>query len=69
MKKEIISGMKCTVSNWGDLYFARDSRPFINADCVVIKICKSGLIQVALESNPKLTYSVPKRNIIFVKND
>lgn len=39
------------------------ARPFIGQPCVVIKICKSGLVQVHLALSPKQTISVPQLNI------
>lgn len=60
-------GTLCTVNTLGDICMSSEVRPFIRAPCVVIKITKAGLVQIALESNVKLTYSVPLRNIDFQK--
>ena len=57
------SGDKCTVNGIGDLFMECEAREFINAKCVVVKITRAGLVQVALRSNQKHTYSVAKRNI------
>ena len=59
----LMSGFPCTVNRRGDLYFEYESREFIDAECVIVKKTKSGLIQVALKDNPKRVYSVPQRNI------
>ena len=56
---------KCTINTDGDLWMDADAREFIGQVCVVVKTTKSGLIQVALDSNHKKTYSFPKRNVTF----
>jgi hypothetical protein len=61
--KDIIPGMRCTVNRHGDIYFDTAIRLFLGADCIVIKITKSGLVQVALTEFPKQVYSVPAHNI------
>ena len=58
-----IAGAECTVNNDGDLFACYDAREFIDAECVIVKKTRAGLIQVALKNNPKRTYSVPQRNI------
>ena len=58
-------GMKCIVNNGGDLYMWYEARPFIGKECTIIKRTRSGLIQVSLNSNPKLTLSVGQTNITF----
>ena len=57
------AGADCTVNRNGDLYMERESREFIDKECVIVKTTKSGLIQVALKENSKRVYSVPKINI------
>ena len=54
---------KCTVNSKGDLCINRESHKFIGMPCIFIKTCKSGLYQVALLSNRRLTISVPRSNI------
>ena len=56
---------KCTINADGDLWMDADARPFIHRSCVVVKVTKSGLIQVALESDHTQKYSFPKRNVEF----
>lgn len=56
-------GTRCTVNDSGDLYMMREARPFIWADCVIVKVTKGGLVQVALVVDQRKTYSVPGRNI------
>jgi hypothetical protein len=56
-------GVKCTVSGRGDLMMVRADGHLIGKDCVIVKRCKSGLIQVALEDNPKYMRSIPQSNV------
>jgi hypothetical protein len=63
-----LPGTICTVNTRGDIYMSAEARPFIGARCIVIKITKSGLVQIALESNVNLKYSVPLSNIEFRTN-
>lgn len=57
-------GRPCTVNGEGDLAMNYDARRwFIGAPCVVVKLTKAGLVQVALADDPKRTISVPIRNI------
>lgn len=56
-------GEQCTVNGMGDLAMDVDMRILIGADCIIVKRTKSGLIQVALEWDPKYVRSVPQRNI------
>ena len=58
-----ISPVKCKVNNKGDLFMNFEARPFIGSDCTIIKRTKSGLIQVFLNSNPKIMISVAQQNI------
>jgi hypothetical protein len=60
---EFPEGLQCTVNGGGDLAMNAEARPFIGAACVVVKMTKAGLAQVALADNPKRTISVPIRNI------
>lgn len=65
---EGIVGRSCTINRAGDLYMLSEARPFIGAACVVLKITKSGLVQVSLKENPKMVYSFPKRNVDLAPN-
>lgn len=56
-------GSEHYVNGLGDLYFDRESRPFIRQRVVVLKKTKAGLYQIALISDRKKTYSLPKRNL------
>ena len=56
-------GTECTVNGFRDLAFESEAKKFIGEDCVIVKRCRSGLIQVALINNPKMVYSVPQSNI------
>jgi hypothetical protein len=56
-------GDQCTVNDRGDLFMDWGARMFIGKPCVIVKRCKSGLIQIALEINPRYVYSVPQRNV------
>ena len=60
------TGVRCRVNGSGDLYCLAESRPFIDQPCIIVKRCKSGLIQVSLESDPKQQYSAPQRNIDII---
>jgi len=59
----INDGMNCTVSGRGDLFMDVGMRPFINSECKIVKITKSGLVQVCLVRDTRRLASVPKRNI------
>jgi len=50
----------------GDIAFDVEVRPFLDSDCILIKVTKSGLIQVALSTDMRKTYSVPLKNISMV---
>ena len=56
-------GTPCTVNKSGDMYMIFEARDFFDEPCVVIKQTKAGLVQVALQSNTKQTFSFPQRNI------
>ena len=56
-------GILCTVNGNGDLGMIHQAKPFIHKSCIIVKKCRSGLIQVALESDPRQMYSVPESNI------
>lgn len=44
-----------------------DIRPHIGNECVVIKTCKSGLVQIKMRENEKVVFSVPKYNLTPVQ--
>ncbi len=48
----------------GDFGCIPDAYPFLYKDLKFIKKTRSGLYQMSLKSDPKKTYSFPKRNII-----
>jgi len=56
-------GMACTVTGAGDLGLHAEARPYLNALCVVVKVTKAGMVQVAKVYDRKHTISVPPRNI------
>ena len=57
-------GDKCTVNPSGDIGIDQYIRlHFIDQDCLIVKKCKSGLIQVCLAADPKKVISVPETNI------
>ena len=56
-------GDRVTLNRLGDLWMDADSRPFIGAECQVLKVTKAGLIQVALSSDTRKTYSAAKSNV------
>lgn len=63
-------GALCTVNGSGDLMMDKmGAGRMIGKDCVIVKVCKSGLILVQLENNPKVVEPVPKRNIQERKHD
>jgi len=64
--EDLYTGMHCTVNRWGDIAFDVEVRPFLDSDCILIKVTKSGLIQVALSTDMRKTYSVPLKNISMV---
>lgn len=55
----IAPGTPCTLENIRDLYMETESRPFIGAECIVVKTTKGGLIQVRLAGDPRRVYSAP----------
>lgn len=61
-------GQKCTLNRCGDLFMDYEARTFIGAECVVLKVTKAGLVQVALQDDPKRTYSAPLRNVVVTPN-
>lgn len=61
-------GQQCTLNRRGDLFMEHEARPFIDAPCVVVKRTKAGLVQVALKSDPRQTYSAPLRNVTLRPN-
>jgi len=67
--KELKHGDICTVNLNGDMWCEFESRQFINRSCIFQQINKSGLVMIALKSNPKLVYSVPQSNISEWKED
>lgn len=58
-------GAPCTVSGYGDLWMERSKRDFIREPCVIVKVCKSGLVMVALASDTRKVTSVAQRNILL----
>ena len=69
MKRDFIAGDACTINGSGDLMMLHEARPFIGRECVVVKLTKSGLVQVALRAEPKMRYSFPQRNVDLKPND
>ena len=63
MNKVMTPGSSCTINRSSDMWSDPESHKFIDADCIIIKTCKSGLIMVQLADNPKITFCAPKRNI------
>lgn len=61
-------GQECTLNRHGDLFMVHEARAFIDAPCVVVKRTKAGLVQVALKSDPRQTYSAPLRNATVTPN-
>jgi hypothetical protein len=60
-------GDLCTVERLGDIWFLSEARPFIEKECIFIKVTKAGLYQVALKSNPKLVMSFAKSHISAIE--
>lgn len=58
-------GDPCSLNSLGDLYMTYEARPFIDAECEFVKITKSGLVMVRLKSDPKQTFSAPRRNVVI----
>lgn len=56
----------CTVNRSRDLFCMHESRAFIGAKCNFIKITKSGLYHICLDSDKKNTISLPKYNIDMI---
>lgn len=51
------------VNNSGDLYCDAGAREFINQPVTIVKVCKSGLYLVSLNSCPNKTFSLAKKNL------
>lgn len=62
-QKTLNAGEHFTINPYRDLGIDPNIRPFIGEECVVIKTCKSGLIQVKMCENEKIVFSVPKYNL------
>ncbi len=60
-------GKLCWISGDGDRFFLVEERPFLYQLCKIIKITRSGLIQVHLFEDEKLRYSFPKRNVYILE--
>lgn len=62
-------GDSCTVNLSGDIAMEYEVKPFLNRHCIFEQLNKSGLVMISLESNHKLKYSVPQKNISEWKED
>jgi hypothetical protein len=60
-------GKYCFINALRDLYMDTNARPFIHQLCRIIKITKSGLIQVHLAGQPKRTYSFARHNVEIIE--
>lgn len=58
-----VTGADCTVNRSGDIYMTYEARPFIGADCEIVKRTKGGKIMVRLKSNPLQQFSFAQRNV------
>lgn len=56
-----MTGTACIVRNVTDLFMEEEARPFIDKPCHIVKVLKSGMIQVSLDRDPTQVYSVPRR--------
>lgn len=56
-------GSTCTVNGNCDWSQDEDRRAFMYRECVIVKRCKSGLLQVALAADPKRTNSFAEYNL------
>jgi tRNA nucleotidyltransferase (CCA-adding enzyme) len=63
-----LAGNLCIVNGSMDFGINPEARKFIDKSCKIVKVCKNGLVQVQLVSDPKRLYSVPKRNITLQEN-
>ena len=63
------TGKLCTINNGRDLMMDSVAKKFIGSKCVIVKRCKSGLIQVARVDNSKDTCVVPQYNITLAERD
>lgn len=63
---EFEPGDRVTVGSGGDLYFDAASRPFIGAECQIIKRTRGGKILVMLCSDENKTYAVRQSNLIKI---
>jgi hypothetical protein len=52
----------------GDLMMDGGANFLIGKECVLLKVTKAGLYQVALASDQRRFASVPKRNVDFVED-
>jgi len=57
----------CTVDKCNDLWLDHSYREFIDVDCIMLKVCRSGLFMIQLANNPKKTISIPKRYIRYTE--
>ena len=63
MPKELTPGTKCTVNKGRDNFMCGNIRPFIGNKCTIIRKTKHGLYIISLDSDPKQTESVSKRDL------
>lgn len=61
--RALLPGTPCSVNGSGDLMMDGDAKRLIGKPCEVVKVTKSGLVQVALASDRKTIASIPRRNI------
>lgn len=62
-KLKVNPGDLCKINRNSDIYMIHEARQFIDNKCKVIKITKSGLVQVSLVSDSKKIFSFPLSNI------
>jgi len=65
MRPEAIQyvGKLCRINDSGDLMMDTAARAFIGMRCRVVKITKGGLLECALETDPKQRMLFAKRNV------
>lgn len=56
------------LNGFRDLGIDPDISPHIGNECVVIKTCKSGLVQIKMRYNEKVVFSVPKHNLTPIQS-
>jgi len=66
MRPKLEPGTLVRINRNGDLWMDVAARPFIGAQCNVVKVTKAGLVEVFVVGNPQLRHSFALSNIDLV---